>query len=67
MGPLGSLQDMEARLHDYGREVEARVDNKLLLLDALLQEVATERQRLEHLLQESRETRTLPPPASRAA
>jgi len=59
-GPLGKLHQLEVRFHDYGREVEARIDNKLRLMEQLLAEVAQERARLEAILAEIRQKQHIP-------
>lgn len=52
--PQGLLQNMEFRIHEYGREVEARIDNRLTALDRLIVEADQEILRLEALLVETR-------------
>jgi len=50
----GTLHDLELRVFDYGREVEARVDNQLRVLDRLILDADREIARLEALLAETR-------------
>ena len=52
--PQGLLQKMELRIHEYGREVEARIENRLTALDRLIVEADQEISRLEALLVETR-------------
>ena len=48
------VHQLEVRLHDYGREVEGRMEANLALLDRLIVEADQEIARLETLLEESR-------------
>lgn len=50
----GVLHDLELRVFDYGREVEARIDNQLRVLDRLIVDADREIARLEAMLAESR-------------
>ncbi len=50
--PEGILRQMEVRLYDFDREVQARVQNTLTSLDLLVTEARTEAERLESLLQQ---------------
>ncbi len=50
--PVGKIHQLEARLHDYGREVEGRVETTMLVLDQLILDAQKESDRLEHLLLE---------------
>lgn len=50
----GALSKLELRIFDYGREIEARIDNQMRILDQLIQEADREIVRLEALLAESR-------------
>ncbi|MEX0728993.1 MAG: hypothetical protein WEB58_07490 [Planctomycetaceae bacterium] len=45
------LQRMEVRLYDYSREVEARIESRLAMLDHLMVEAQRETDRLEELLE----------------
>ena len=57
--PLGKLHEMEARLYDYGREVEARIENRMLALRHLIEEAQRQQAALESLLQQNREPASL--------
>lgn len=46
------VEQMEVRLYDYDREVAARIDNKLLILDQLIEEAKQESTLLEKLVTE---------------
>lgn len=50
----GRLGEMEIRLHEYGREVEARMETRLAVLDRLLREADREIVRLTRLLERRR-------------
>ncbi|MBI1347139.1 hypothetical protein GC163_12725 [bacterium] len=50
----GKLHELEVRIFDYGREVEARIDLQLRVLDQLIVDADREIARLEALLAESR-------------
>ena len=45
----GAINKMELRLHEYAREVEARIDTKITVLDRLIIEAEQKIQRLEEL------------------
>ncbi|MCH9653179.1 MAG: hypothetical protein K0U86_05290 [Planctomycetes bacterium] len=47
---LNRLNQLEIKLYEYGREVEARTDNRLRVLDELLQEADREINRLRQQL-----------------
>jgi hypothetical protein len=44
-------------LHELGRELQARIDNKAAILEMLIQQAAAESQRLERLLREAEQAR----------
>jgi DNA-binding CsgD family transcriptional regulator len=50
----GIVQELEVRAYDYSREVEARIDNRLAVLDRLILDADREIERLQALLAESR-------------
>lgn len=50
----GFVQNLEVRAYDYSREVEARIDNRLSVLDQLIVDADREIERLQALLAESR-------------
>lgn len=47
----GAINKMELRLHEYAREVEARIDTKITVLDRLIVAAEQKIQRLEELSQ----------------
>ncbi len=47
------VRDLEIRLHDYGREIEGRVQTTLAVLDQLLASAEIESQRLEKLVDDA--------------
>ncbi len=56
------IQQMEVRLHDYDRDVAARVETTMTMLDQLIAEADREIVRLETLLEErTGKTSPLPP------
>ncbi|MEX0716996.1 MAG: hypothetical protein WD066_10425 [Planctomycetaceae bacterium] len=59
----GRLRQLEIRLHEYGREVEARMETRLAVLDRLLREADREIVRLTGLL-ERRQSEVAPPERS---
>jgi hypothetical protein len=50
----GIVQKLEVRAYDYSREVEARIDNRLSVLDQLIVDADREIDRLQAMLAESR-------------
>ncbi len=58
---LGVVQQLEVRAYDYSREVEARIDNRLAVLDQLIIDADQEIDRLQQLLHLSAEDRDLTP------
>ena len=52
----GIVQQLEVRAYDYSREVEARIDNRLSVLDQLIEDADREIDRLQAILSESRQT-----------
>ncbi len=52
----GIVQKLEVRAYDYSREVEARIDNRLAVLDRLIVDADREIERLQAMLAESRHT-----------
>lgn len=48
-----AYRQWEVELHELGREVQARIDNKLSLLQMLIQQASAESERLERLLAEA--------------
>jgi CRISPR/Cas system-associated protein endoribonuclease Cas2 len=50
----GIVRQLEVRAYDYSREVEARIDNRLVVLDQLIIDADREIDRLRALLAESR-------------
>jgi len=46
----GIVQQLEVRAYDYSREVEARIDNRLAVLDQLIVDADREIERLQSLL-----------------
>ncbi len=56
----GLVQKLEVRAYDYSREVEARIDNRLSVLDQLIVDADREIERLQALLAESRQSATVP-------
>lgn len=55
----GIVQQMEVRAYDYSREVEARIDNRLAVLDQLIVDADHEIERLQQLLHQSAVDRDL--------
>ncbi len=51
----GQFHQLEVRLHDYDRDVAARVETTMVMLDQLIAEADREIVRLETLLQERQE------------
>jgi len=49
----GRMEKLEVRLHDYGREVEGRIETRIAVLNQLLIEADREIKRLRLLLSES--------------
>ncbi len=49
-GVASTINNMELRLHDYAREVEGRIETKLVLLDRLLSEFDEKLARAEAVL-----------------
>lgn len=56
----GVVQKLEVRAYDYSREVEARIDNRLSVLDQLIVDADREIERLQVLLSESRQSAAVP-------
>ena len=56
---LGVVQQLEVRAYDYSREVEARIDNRLAVLDQLIVDADREIDRLQQLLHQSAVDREL--------
>ncbi len=52
--PEAKLRQWEVELHDYSRGVNARIENRLAMLDGLLSEARLEIDRLDGLLTRSR-------------
>lgn len=52
----GIVQKLEVRAYDYHREVEARIDNRLAVLDRLIVDADHEIERLQAMLAESRQS-----------
>lgn len=52
--PEAKLRQWEVELHDYSRGVNARIENRLAMLDGLLSEARLEIDRLDALLTRSR-------------
>lgn len=52
----GIVQKLEVRAYDYSREVEARINNRLAVLDQLILDADREIDRLQTLLAESRQS-----------
>ena len=50
------IRDLELRLHDYGREIEGRMQTRIAVLDQLVLDADREIERLRKLLAESRQT-----------
>jgi hypothetical protein len=50
----GIVQKLEVRAYDYSRDVEARIDNRLSVLDRLIVDADREIERLQAMLAESR-------------
>ena len=50
------IRELELRLHDYGREVEGRMQTRIAVLDRLVVDADREIERLRQLLQQSRQT-----------
>lgn len=48
------VDSLEIRLYDYSRDVEARIQNRIEVLDLLVQEADRELLRLQRLLEEAR-------------
>lgn len=63
--PQGLIEALEVRLHDYGRSVEARIENRLTVLDQLILEADQEIARLEAILAEARIDSPVDRPLSR--
>jgi predicted RNase H-like nuclease (RuvC/YqgF family) len=57
--PHGTIQKMEVRLYDYEREVQARIENTMILLDQLLHEAHEETDRIHKALHEMKAMREL--------
>lgn len=53
------LGQMEIRLHDFAREVEGRIQTRLALLDRLIVDADREIIRLQELLPQARQTRSV--------
>jgi len=60
----GRMDKLEVRLHDYGREVEGRIETRIALLNQLLIEADRKIERLQELTAESRPTTTPDSPLS---
>lgn len=52
----GIVQQLEVRAYEYNREVEARIDNRLAVLDQLILDADREIERLQAMLAESRQS-----------
>ena len=52
----GIVQKLEVRAYEYNREVEARIDNRLAVLDQLILDADREIERLQAMLAESRQS-----------
>ena len=62
----GRMEKLEVRLHDYGREVEGRIETRIAVLNQLLIEADREIKRLRSLLSESDGSATANPEDSRS-
>ena len=51
--PDSRIRELEIRLHDYDREVSARVSNTLNILDQLVTDAMRESEHLEQLVQQA--------------
>lgn len=49
-----AIRNWEVELHELGRELQARLDNKIAILEYLIQTAAAETDRLERALAEAR-------------
>lgn len=56
----GIVQKLEVRAYDYSREVEARIDNRLAVLDQLIVDADREIERLQAMLSEARQSAAEP-------
>ena len=63
--PQGLIAELELRLYEYGRGIEARMENHLVVLDQLILDADREIARLEGLLAESRQDLPADRPLSR--
>lgn len=52
----GIVQKLEVRAYEYQREVEARIENRLIVLDQLILDADREIERLQAMLAESRQS-----------
>lgn len=50
-----AFRRQEVELHEIGREIQARIDNKLSLLEMQIQQARRESERLERLLDEAKQ------------
>jgi len=55
----GIVQKLEIRAYDYSRDVEARINNRLTVLDQLIIDADREIERLQAMLAESRQSHQL--------